>query len=82
VAASKKLKDAPYYVLDTGSIADIKPFVEKIVKEHPEVRQACRGWWLGRCADTSHSSTASSTTQACSARSTSTTSTLMRRTRS
>jgi len=37
VAASKKLKDAPYYVLDTGSIADIKPFVEKIVKEHPEL---------------------------------------------
>ena len=81
VAASKKLKDAPYYVLDTGSIADIRPFVEKIVKEHPEVRQAC-GAWRGRCADTSHSSTASSTTQACSARSTSTTLTLMRRTRS
>ena len=81
VAASKKLKDAPYYVLDTGSIADIKPFVEKIVKEHPEVRQAC-GARRGRCAHTSHSSTASSTTQACSARSTSTTLTLMRRTRS
>lgn len=40
-----KLRDAaksmgnktPYYVLDTGKIADIAPFIQKVIKEHPEV---------------------------------------------
>jgi short-subunit dehydrogenase involved in D-alanine esterification of teichoic acids len=34
---SKELGDIPYYVLDTGKIKDIKPFIEKVIKEHPEV---------------------------------------------
>lgn len=35
--ASKELHDAPYYVLDTGKIADIPAFVKKVTSEHPDV---------------------------------------------
>lgn len=35
--ASSKLDGAPYYVLDTGKVDTIKPFAEKVIKEHPEV---------------------------------------------
>ncbi|KAK0549099.1 hypothetical protein OC846_004210 [Tilletia horrida] len=35
--ASAELDNAPYYVLDTGKVADIPAFVEKVIKEHPEV---------------------------------------------
>ncbi len=34
--AAKEL-NVPYYVLDTGDIKSIKPFAEKLIKEHPEV---------------------------------------------
>ncbi|KAF6766777.1 Short-chain dehydrogenase/reductase SDR [Kalmanozyma brasiliensis GHG001] len=35
--ASKKLSNAPYYVLDTGSVKDIPAFTKKVLSEHPEV---------------------------------------------
>lgn len=35
--ASPKLKGAPYYLLDTGNVSELKPIVEKITKEHPEL---------------------------------------------
>lgn len=36
--ASKSLGgDVPYYVVDTGKTSELKGFVEKVVKEHPEV---------------------------------------------
>ncbi|PWN35934.1 NAD(P)-binding protein [Meira miltonrushii] len=35
--ASPKLKNAPYYPLDTGKVSELKPIVEKITKEHPEL---------------------------------------------
>jgi len=35
--AAKKLKDAPYYVLDTGDIAAIPAFIAKLTKEHPDL---------------------------------------------
>lgn len=35
--SSKKLNDAPFYVMDTGDVKSLKPIVEAIVKEHPEV---------------------------------------------
>jgi len=36
--ASKTLgNDTPYYVLDTGKVADIPAIAKKIIKEHPEV---------------------------------------------
>lgn len=35
--ASKKLSDAPYYVLDTGNVQDIPAFTKKVLSEHPEV---------------------------------------------
>lgn len=35
--ASKTLKNAPYYVLDTGKVADVPAFAKKVLKEHPEV---------------------------------------------
>lgn len=36
-AASKEMKDCPYYVLDTGDIKAIPAFISKITKEHPEL---------------------------------------------
>ena len=35
--SSAKLKDCPYYVLDTGKIADIASFRDRVIKDHPEV---------------------------------------------
>ena len=36
--AAQKLGDAtPYYALDTGDIKAIKPFVERVTKDHPDV---------------------------------------------
>ncbi|KAJ9477067.1 putative NADP-dependent 3-hydroxy acid dehydrogenase (putative) [Pseudozyma hubeiensis] len=35
--ASKKLSNAPYYVLDTGNVDDIPAFTKKVLSEHPEV---------------------------------------------
>lgn len=35
--SSVKLKNAPFYVLDTGKVSELKPIIEKITKEHPEV---------------------------------------------
>lgn len=37
VAASKRLKNAPYYVLDTGDTEAIPAFTKKVLSEHPEV---------------------------------------------
>ncbi|GAK62586.1 short-chain dehydrogenase [Moesziomyces antarcticus] len=37
VEASKKLSDAPYYVLDTGNVEDIPAFAKKVLAEHSEV---------------------------------------------
>lgn len=37
VEASKKLSNAPYYVLDTGNVDDIPSFTKKVLAEHPEV---------------------------------------------
>ena len=37
VEASKALKNCPYYVLDTGVTSSISPFIQKLLKEHPEV---------------------------------------------
>ena len=36
-AASKEMKDCPYYVLDTGKISAIPEFIKKIIQEHPEL---------------------------------------------
>ena len=36
-AASKEMKDCPYYVLDTGNLPAIPDFIAKITKEHPEL---------------------------------------------
>lgn len=35
--ASKSLKDAPYYTLDTGKTSTISSFASQVIKEHPEV---------------------------------------------
>lgn len=35
--ASEKLNKSPFYVLDTGKVDELKPIVEKITKEHPEM---------------------------------------------
>ncbi|TKY90118.1 hypothetical protein EX895_000116 [Sporisorium graminicola] len=37
VEASKKLSNAPFYVLDTGNVDDIPAFTKKVLAEHPEV---------------------------------------------
>ncbi|KAB5576300.1 short-chain dehydrogenase [Coniochaeta sp. 2T2.1] len=34
---AKEIGAAAYYVLDTGKVADIPPFLEKITKEHPNL---------------------------------------------
>lgn len=34
---AQEIGAAAYYVLDTGKVADIPPFLEKITKEHPEL---------------------------------------------
>jgi len=36
-AASKEMKNCPYYVLDTGNISAIPEFIAKITKEHPDL---------------------------------------------
>ena len=36
-SASKDIGAAAYYVLDTGDVASIPKFVEKLIKEHPDV---------------------------------------------
>lgn len=35
-AAQKLGQGTPYYTLDTGSIASIPPFIDRLVKDHPE----------------------------------------------
>ncbi|KAL8830961.1 MAG: hypothetical protein Q9191_001141 [Dirinaria sp. TL-2023a] len=35
-AAQKLGQGTPYYTLDTGSIASISPFIDRLVKDHPE----------------------------------------------
>lgn len=35
--ASKEMKDCPYYVLDTGDIAAIPKFIERVTKENPDL---------------------------------------------
>lgn len=35
--ASQKLQDCPFYTLDTGDIPSLKPKLDDILKEHPEV---------------------------------------------
>lgn len=37
VQASKKLSNAPYYVLDTGNVHEFPAFTQKLLCEHPEV---------------------------------------------
>lgn len=34
---SQELKNAPYYILDTGKIQDIPAFVKRVTSDHPEV---------------------------------------------
>ncbi|KAI1086140.1 NAD(P)-binding protein [Rostrohypoxylon terebratum] len=36
-ATSKEIGAVGYYVLDTGSIADIPAFIDRIIKEHPDL---------------------------------------------
>lgn len=36
-AAADEIGAAGYYTLDTGKVADIKPFIEKLLSEHPDV---------------------------------------------
>ena len=36
-AASAKLKDAPFYVLDAGQTSSLPATVERILQEHPEI---------------------------------------------
>ena len=36
-AASKEMKNCPYYVLDTGKISAISDFIKTITQEHPEL---------------------------------------------
>lgn len=36
-SAAEEIGAAAYYVLDTGSVSDIAPFVERLISEHPDV---------------------------------------------
>lgn len=35
--AGQGVPDVPYYILDTGKVADIPAFVERVTKDHPQV---------------------------------------------